>query len=91
MHHVITYASRVYVTIETDLRVFHLSQRFSPDYHKNLQQDHCSPICHALMMITGIIETFAICRLLSFSLAVIFIIRLFSISAFRLPTYPSTM
>ena len=31
--------------------------------HKNLQQDHCSSICNALMMITGAIETFAICHL----------------------------
>jgi len=30
--------------------------------NKNLQHDHCSSICNALMMITGVIETFAICR-----------------------------
>jgi len=27
--------------------------------NKNLQQDHCSSICNALMMITGVMETFA--------------------------------
>ena len=31
--------------------------------YENLQHDHCSSICNALMMITGVIETFAICRL----------------------------
>jgi len=36
-------------------------QTFLTD-HKNLQQDHCSSICNALMMITGVIETFAKCR-----------------------------
>jgi len=30
--------------------------------NKNLQQDHCSSICNALMMITGVIETFAACH-----------------------------
>jgi len=30
--------------------------------HKNLHQAHCSSICNALMMITGVIETFAICH-----------------------------
>ena len=34
----------------------------SHGYHKNLQQDHCSSICNAPMMITGVIETFAIYR-----------------------------
>jgi len=34
--------------------------------HKNLQQDHWSSICNVLMMITGVIETFAICRLYRF-------------------------
>jgi len=29
---------------------------------KNLQQSHCSSICNALMMISEIIETSAICR-----------------------------
>jgi len=37
------------------------------------------------MMITGVIETFAICRFISFSLVVIFIIRIFSTSALRVP------
>ena len=31
--------------------------------HKNLQRNHCSSICNALMMITVVNETFAICRL----------------------------
>jgi len=52
--------------------------------HKNLQHDHCSLICNALMMITGVIETFAM-SLISFSLAVIFNTRLFNTSAFRVP------
>jgi len=34
----------------------------SHGYQKNLQQDHCRPICNALMTITGVIETFAIYR-----------------------------
>ena len=34
--------------------------------NENLQHDHCSSICNALMMITGLIETFAICRLYRF-------------------------
>jgi len=34
---------------------------FSWVANKNLQHDHCSSICNALM-ITGAIETFAICR-----------------------------
>ena len=36
---------------------------FSWMTNKNLQHDHCSSICHALMMLTGVIETFAICCL----------------------------
>jgi len=36
-------------------------------------------------MITVVIETFARCQVVSFALAVVFIIRLFSTSAFRVP------
>jgi len=39
-----------------------------------------------MMMITGVIETFAM-SFVSFSFAVIFIIRLFSTSAFRVPKF----
>jgi len=39
---------------------------FSSMTNKNLQHDHCSSICNALMMITGVIETFEICRLYRF-------------------------
>jgi len=42
--------------------------------------------CYAQKMITVVIETFARCQLyVSFALAVVFIIRLFSTSAFRVP------
>jgi len=34
--------------------------------NKNLQHDHCSSICNALMMITGAIKTFATCHLYRF-------------------------
>ena len=44
--------------------------------HKNLQKDHCSSIANALMMVGGITETSATMSFTSFSLAVIFIIRL---------------
>jgi len=54
--------------------------------NKNLQHDHCSSICNALMMITAVIETFAICRLYRFLWAVSFIIRLFSTSTLRVPS-----
>ena len=36
---------------------------FSWVTNKNLQHDHCSSIYNALMMITGVIETFALCCL----------------------------
>ena len=39
---------------------------FSWVFNKNLQHDHCSSICNALIMITGVMETFAICRLYRF-------------------------
>jgi len=39
---------------------------FSWMTNKNLQHDHCSSICNALLMITVVIETFAICRLYRF-------------------------
>ena len=39
---------------------------FSWVFNKNLQHDHCIWICSALMMITGVIETFAIYRLYRF-------------------------
>ena len=67
LSHVTTYASRHYVTTETALRVFHFfTALFSWVTNKNLQHDHCSSICNALMKITGVIETFAICRLYHF-------------------------
>jgi len=59
---------------------------FSWMTNKNLQQDHCSSV--AMMMITGVIETFAIChlyRLLWPWFTRLFITRLFSTSAFRVP------
>jgi len=30
--------------------------------NKNSKHDHCNSICNVLMMITRVIETFAICR-----------------------------
>jgi len=44
------------------LRFSFFAALFSWMTNKNLQQDHCSSICNALM-ITGVIETFAICHL----------------------------
>jgi len=44
--------------------------------HTNLQKDHCSLIANALMMVGGITETCATMSFTSFSLTVIFIIRL---------------
>ena len=71
--HVATYAWRRYVT--TVNRVFHL-RAFLPTDHMNLQHAHFSLISNALTMVAEGQST-------SFSLAVIFIIRLFSISIFR--------
>jgi len=34
--------------------------------NQNLQHGHCSSICNALMVITGVMETLAICRLYCF-------------------------
>jgi len=34
--------------------------------HWNLQQDHCSSICNALMIVTGVTETSAKCCLYRF-------------------------
>ena len=48
------------------LRFSFFTALFSWMTNKNLQHDHCSSICNALMMITGVIETFAICRLYRF-------------------------
>jgi len=48
------------------LRFSFFTALFSWMTNKNLQRDHCSSICKALMMITGVIETFAICRLYRF-------------------------
>ena len=48
------------------LRFSFFTALFSWMTNKNLQQDHCSSICNALMMITGVIETFAICQLYRF-------------------------
>ena len=41
---------------------FFFTELFSWVTNKNLQHDHCRSICNALMMITGVIETFTICR-----------------------------
>ena len=48
------------------LRLSFFTVLFSWMSNKNLQHDHCSSICNALMMITGVIKTFAICRLYRF-------------------------
>ena len=67
LNHVTTYASRHYVTTETALRVFHFfTALFSWVTNKNLRHDHCSSICNALMMVSVVIETLAICRLYRF-------------------------
>jgi len=47
---------------ETALAFFTFHRVFLLTDHKNLQHDHCSSICNALMMITGVIETFVLCR-----------------------------
>jgi len=60
LSHVTTYASRHDVTTETALRIFLFYSAFLPNDQSEL--DHCSSICNALMMITGVIETFAIGR-----------------------------
>jgi len=44
--------------------IFHSA--FLLNDHKNLPEDHCSSICNTLMMITGVPEAFAICRLYRF-------------------------
>jgi len=42
---------------------FFVTALFSWVTNKNLRQEHCSPICNALMMmITGVIETIAMCH-----------------------------
>jgi len=68
-------ASLHYVTTETAFCVFNFCSVFLLKANKNLQQDHSRSIYNALMMITGAIETFAICQLYRFALSVIFIIR----------------
>jgi len=61
LSHMTTYASCHYVTTKTALCVLHFfTALFSWVANKNLQHDHYSSICNALM-ITGVIETFAIC------------------------------
>jgi len=63
LSHVITYTSRPYVTTKIALCVFHFfTALFSWVTNKNFQHDHCSSICNALMKITRVIKTFAICH-----------------------------
>jgi len=62
LSHVIVYASRHYVTTETALGDYIFRSALLLTDHENLHQDHCSSICNALMMITGVIKTFPICR-----------------------------
>jgi len=62
LSHVIMYASRHYVTTETALGDYIFRSAFLLTDHENLHQDHCSSICNALMMITGVVKTFPICR-----------------------------
>ena len=48
------------------LRFSFFTAHFSWMTNKNLQNDHCSSIYNALMMITGVIETFEICHFYRF-------------------------
>jgi len=85
LSHVTTYASHHYRNRLSCFSFF--TALFSWKTNMNLQQDHCCSICNALMMITRSYLNVCNMSFVSFSLAVIFIIRLFSTSAFHVPRF----
>jgi len=83
LSHVATDAPRHYVTNITAFRVSHLPQPFLLTDDKNLQQCHCSSVANVRMMVAGVTETSTM-WFTSITLDVIFIIRLFTTSTFRI-------